>query len=154
MMSLLDDRFTRGFIAGLIGCIPSIIFNQVMYLLKISKLRYLDFASVFVYGQKSAGTLEELFAALITIFFTSTLGIIFIFLIAAISTQNIVFKGLLFSAGSWFLIYSVVILFKIPEINNVDLLTAISNLIGATIWGISLVYSLLWIKKKQKIKSI
>ncbi|MEL7564346.1 MAG: hypothetical protein AAGU27_05625 [Dehalobacterium sp.] len=152
-MSLLNDRLTRGFMAGLIGYIPLTIFNQSMYFLKISKLRYLDFASVFIYGHKCTSTLEALFSYFVTMFFTSALGIIFAFLIPTISNRNIVFKGFLFSSGSWFLIYAVTILFKISEVSNVDLLTAISNLMGAAVWGIALGYALLWLDKKGKQKS-
>lgn len=152
VMSLLNDRFTRGFIAGLIGCVPNIIFNHSVYYLKLSKLRYLDFASVFVYGHKPNGTLETLFAFIVALFFTSALGIVFVHLIPFFSNRNIVFKGMLFSAGTWFLLYAATILFSVPELEHTDLLTAVCNLIGAIIWGLALAYSLLWIDRKGKQK--
>lgn len=149
-MSLLNDRLTRGFIAGLICFIPLTIFNLTVYYLKISKLRYLDFAAVMIYGHRVTNTLEVTFAYFATLFFTSSLGIIFAYLIPSTSSRNIIFKGFLFSGGIWFLFYAIAVLFKIPELKHVDFLTSLCNFIGAIIWGITLGYSLWWIDNKGK----
>lgn len=151
-MSLLNDRLTRGLTAGFIAFIPVTVFNNIMYHLKLSQARYLDFASVFIYGHKSQSAWEELFAYLVTVFFTSGMGIVFAYLIPILSHRNIIIKGTVFSAGAWFLFYTVTILFNVPELKHSDLATSVSNLIGAVIWGLVLGYSLRWLDKKGKEK--
>ncbi|ATW24420.1 hypothetical protein [Candidatus Formimonas warabiya] len=149
-MSLFNDRLTRGFVAGLIGCIPLFIFNNAAYYLKISQLRYLDFAAVIIYGHRVTNTMEVLFAFFATLFFASALGVVFACLIPAVTHRNILFKGFLFSGGVWFFCYALTVLFKIPEVSHVNVFTAFCNFIGAVIWGLSLAYALQWIDRKGK----
>lgn len=49
----VEDRFTRGLLAGLIAGVPTFIFNHGLFYLKMTNLRWSDFMSLFIYGKKT-----------------------------------------------------------------------------------------------------
>lgn len=86
---ILDDRFTRGFIAGLIGGIGSLawgIFSKSI--LKFTELLYSDFAAILIYGVKASSSIEKAFAQFVVFGFWGLGGIVFILLIPYL-TSNI-----------------------------------------------------------------
>lgn len=145
----ISDTFTRGNIAGLISWAPTLLFNLSVKYLKISNLMYLDFSGIIVYGHKPANTLETYFALFVTISFMSFLGAVFVYLLKAVGTENYKFKGFMYGGIIWFSSYAITLLLKAPQLGNIPALTAISNLIGASIYGITLSYiTVKWVLKE------
>lgn len=139
--SLLNDRFTRGFVAGLIAGVVLFPINMLSKIL-FNTLSYADFASILIYGHKSKNLLELVFAIGGVFFFEGILGGIFAHLITGITGRNLLFKGWVFSCLVWLGSYAVTLLFKVPGLLDIPFKTALSNFIGATIWGLFLTYAL------------
>ena len=117
----MNDRFTQGFIAGIIGWLPQTIFTLTMfYGFHLIKLRYFDFAAVLAFSHKPQGLLQTLVSVLIAMAFLGMLGVGFSMLIKVISCQNILLKGSLYGAVGWFTIYSIVTIFKIKDLYPID----------------------------------
>lgn len=92
----MDDRLTQGFLAGIAGWLPQIIFTSIMFKLHFTKLRYLDFAAVLTFNHKPQGFLEILFAEIVVIIFLGVLGREFSMLLKVVSSANLFFKGWLY----------------------------------------------------------
>jgi len=148
--SFLNDRFTIGLITGLIGAIPITVFNLSMNYY-FQTLRYLDFAAIFIYGHTSKTVFETLFAFAIAYLFLAFLGAIFAYIITGLTSKNLLIKGWVYGVFIWFSTYALTLLFRVPQLLDISLTSAISNFIGASIWGLSMAYSLLWLNKKVNI---
>lgn len=147
---MIRDRFTRGLIAGFLAWIPTWVFNWSSFQLKISDLMFLDFAGVLIYGTRVEGALERYFALLVTILFMSFLGAIFPVFLKAVGSENYVLKGMVYSCGIWFFSYAVTLLFKVSELDPMNVMTAISNFLGSAVYGVVLAYiTVRWVIKEQ-----
>jgi hypothetical protein len=146
----MHDRFTRGFTAGVLGGLLSSAWNLSSFYLNFSNLRYLDFAAIMTYGRKTRTLWETIFSFFSTIFVYGLLGIIFIYLVTFITSENLLFKGFLFGVTSWFIFYSITLLFKIPELSRISFLTTLANFIGAVIYGIAMAF---FLKVLDKIRT-
>lgn len=142
-MLKITDRFTRGLLAGIIAGFITKAYDILAYYLNFSTFRWLDVAGIIIYGRKPLSTVEAIFATLSTWFFHALLGVIFVYLIQRLfSSDNLFLKGWFYGVACWFLIYALIILFKVPEISIIPLKTSVSNFIGASIWGLVLAAAL------------
>jgi hypothetical protein len=144
----LKDRFTRGFLSGLIAAIPSLAFAIISFSLKWTTLRWAHFAALLIYGRKSTNLGENVFSSLAVFFFCGMLGIICAFIVPKISSTNYLLKSWVFSIAIWFFVFVVTFLFKVPGLLIIPYKTAVSNFIEATIWGLSLGYGLKWFDRR------
>lgn len=152
--SFIQDRYTQGLIAGTIGWVPEIIFTWIMFGLHLGKFRYSDIAGVLAWGFRPKGLLEELFAEFIMFALLSTLGGIFAMLVKVISSRNLRIKGAIYGGAAWFIIYTIINLFKVKGIfGKVDFSTAVFNMAGAIIWGLVMAWTLLLLNKKYGIEN-
>jgi len=136
----MKDRFTRGFIIGMIAGIPSEGWNLISrFALEISQITYADFAAVLIYGKKPATIVEFIFAETVTFFWLGLLGVLFLYIIPAIdSKKNLMFKGWAYGVFVWFFAYAVTILFKVPELAQISLSSSASHSVGASFFGFAL----------------
>jgi hypothetical protein len=141
----LRDQFFRGFIVGLSGGISTTIVGYPLYLLKVSTLRFADFSGILLYGRPPRGWLETLFAILVHWGFAAAGGILFEYLLKAISERNLYFKGWLFGVGIWFFAYMVTALYKIPGLTVTVFKNVVVNFWVSSVYGIviAVVYSYL-----------
>jgi hypothetical protein len=147
----LKDRFTRGFLSGVIAGIPSLAFALIVFSLKWTTLRWAHFAAILIYGRKSIVLEEEVFSTLAVFFFCGILGIFFAFIIPKISGTNYLLKSWVFGVTIWFFAFAITLLFKVPELLVIPYKTVVSNFIEATIWGLSLGYCLKWFDNRLKV---
>ncbi len=145
---ILKDRFVRGLLAGFIGGLPTIVFNHSAFHLNLSTLRFLDFMAIIIYGHKPKIIWDSIFAGFATFGQVSVMGMLFAYLILAIKSENYLIKGFVYGGFMWFLFYTAASLFKVHPLANIPLKTVISNLIGSSIWGISMAYTLCWLDKR------
>lgn len=143
----VEDRFTRGFTAGLISSAPAFLFNQGAFYVRFSSLRWTDFMGIFIYGKKPVLFLEHLFAVIVVLLFLGLLGGIFAYLILKISSDSHLLKGWIFGLIVWFGTFSITSLANRPEISTVSVNTAFSNFLGASIWGAAMAHVLQWLDK-------
>lgn len=133
----MNDRFTRGFLAGLVGGAVMNLLNLLfVYIFHFGKCLYLDWAAVMLYGNKATDFAEVFIALIAQVVFTGFLSILFAFLIPLIDSRNYWFKGWLFGILCWFFIYAAFILFKVPEFGHRSVETVISFFITASAYGI------------------
>lgn len=139
MDSIFKDRYIRGLIAGLLAGVAALAWNLFsFYVLNFSTLVWGDFVSAVIFRRQIANAWEYVFSLLMGVIFTGFLGVLFSLLIPVIKSRFLWLKGLIFGIAVWFLIYSLAIMFRIPTLINIPSKTALSNLIGASLWGILL----------------
>ena len=142
----MKDRFSRGFIAGVVAAVPAFLWNKTaVYLLKISNMPWSEFAALFILGRKHGTSFEAIFSDFATLFFAGLMGILSAYAIQKISSGNILFKGWVFGVTIWFIVFALAHLYRMPELASIDLGTVLSNLVGASIWGLAVGYSLKWL---------
>ncbi len=131
------DRLTRGFMAGTLGGIIMSILSYSFIKLDFAELHHVDWPGLIIFGHQPTNTVETVFALLIQLIFTGSLGIIFTYLVAQLFTSaNYLFKGWLFGVMSWFIIYVIAFFTKIPELVPLDTGTAISDFFSASVYGL------------------
>ncbi len=135
----MDDKFLKGFIAGTMAGIAKMLFNFFsFYILHFAKDKYLGFFSVIIHGKKPSSIWMSIFYQMSEIIFTGMLGILFIYIIPKITSKHLYFKGWLYGAATWFAIYALGTLFKIPTIYSPPWETIISHFISSSIYGLIL----------------
>lgn len=132
----LNDRLTRGFLAGVLGGIASVAWGMLSrYILHFTTLLYSDFAGVLILGRKVETTGEKIFFQLVVFLFFGLLGIILAYIVRYTTSKNMLFKGVLWGGVVWFSSYAITLLFKVPDLHTIPFPTAISQLIGGVLWG-------------------
>lgn len=147
----IQDRFTRGFLSGLIAWFPALIINWGSHYLNLSKLRWSDFMGIMIYGHQPENILENLFALGGVAFFISLLGTGFAYLSKVVTSGTYIFKGWVYGVTLWFMFYVITVLFKVPGLVEIPLSTAFLNFAAASVWGLGLAITLRWLDNKQKL---
>ena len=151
VLTSLEDRFTRGFIAGIIGDVAMNLWNYIAYhVLNLTTMRLLDYASVMLVGKKVFMLWEEIFFQLAQIFFSAAVGIFFSYLTEIINSKYYLLKSWFYSVGIWFFVFATGSLFKMPYIYKVPTQTAFANFIGSSIYGLVLGLTLHWLDNRVK----
>ena len=138
----MRDKLTNGFVQGLIaGIISSAIDLILVGWFKFGNIRFLDYAGVHIYGFKPGTLGEKFFAQIIQLIFSGFLGIIFVYWIDKVRKMNLWFKGLIFSMGVWFLVYTITILFELKPLNKISLESTLENFLTSLIFGLTIAIS-------------
>lgn len=148
----MKDRYTRGFVSGVIASVPAMLANQISYSLGYTSLTWLQIASILIYGNKPANIPETIFGGLMVIFFTGLVGSVFAFIIIRISSEYNLFKSWMYGVTIWFVIFAVATLFKVSDLMLINLNTAVVTFLSASIWGVTLGYVLKWLDARAKIR--
>ncbi|KJS14280.1 MAG: hypothetical protein VR67_00600 [Peptococcaceae bacterium BRH_c8a] len=137
------DRFYRGFVAGVVGGLAMNVWSLFSYyILNFSERRFLDWASMIIYGSLPTSTFQIVYAQIIQLLWVGLLGIIFALLIPAITSRFYLGKGVIYGLMSGFIIYAITTLFRIPNLVIFSTTTVLSNHIGGIIWGLTMAYVL------------
>ncbi|HBE77692.1 MAG TPA: hypothetical protein DDW65_07875 [Firmicutes bacterium] len=149
----MEDRFLIGFISGLIGGISSDVVGIPLYILKLTKLRLIDYAAIFILGKEPRGMLEIIFGLLLHWGFSGALGIIFAYLVnhQIITKRYLWIKGGLFGLGSWFVINVLSTLYKVKRLAVISVETAIILAATSLLVGIIMALVFDWLIEKQKV---
>lgn len=139
------DRFTRGLVSGMAGGLVMNAWSFIAFSLNIMHLRYLDWAGVILLGRLPSNVLETLFSLVIHIFWVGGLGVIFAFLLKAVTTRYDLLKGIVYAVLVGFLTHVVPELFRHPYISGTSFDTVVSNFIGGALWGLTLAAGLRWL---------
>lgn len=151
MNNILQDRFTRGFIAGLLaGICGALVWNLISrYVLHFATLSYWDFAAGIIFRKAISNMGEAIYSFFTVKLFFALLGIIFAFLTKNIRSNLLIFKGWIFGVTLWFFIYSMIAIYKIPILTNTTPQTCCSHFIEASVWGVMSGYFLNLLNKKS-----
>ncbi|MGE5403424.1 MAG: hypothetical protein ACM3PP_00590 [Candidatus Saccharibacteria bacterium] len=140
----INDRFTRGWVAGTCGGLIGAILSFLSHYMSITALRLSDWSAILIYGRVPPFSMaEQLYAIIVLAGTTGIIGIIFAYMLPLITEENVYFKGWIFFLMPWWLIYLLTALFKTPGTLNLSLLTAVSNGVVISITGLTAVYSYL-----------
>lgn len=149
----LNDRFTKGVIAGTIaGLALNVETLTFYYLLKATTLRWLDWAAILAFGRKPSNPPETIVAFFMQLAFSSFLGVVFAYLIPKISSKNIYFKGPYLGLAVLFFLLSIVHLFKVPGLTNQPFGNITTNIIAVITWGFMVAFGMNFLDKKIKDK--
>jgi hypothetical protein len=142
----MKDRFTLGFIAGIIGAIPMNAMNLFnYYITHLAELRYLDFAGFMIFGRLPITVGEVILAQFIQLGFSGVLGALFTKALEWVTPKNSLFKGLLWGTGAWFVLYSITVLYKIPALSTPNLSTAFMQNISTAMYGVITALAFGWL---------
>jgi len=145
----LNDRFTRGLIAGIIAGLVSFSWGLLSrHVLHFTTLLYSDFAAILTYGAKAQSLQAKIFAQLVVFMFWGFGGILFAYFIKYVGSKNIVLKGAFWGTFTWFISYVITLLFKVPGLEKIPTNTAVSQFIGSLAWGIPLAFVFNYLDKK------
>ncbi|MTI61053.1 MAG: hypothetical protein FH762_13960 [Firmicutes bacterium] len=146
------DRFTRGFVAGVLAAIIQSIIGFVLFYLNLTELRWQNFASVLIYGREPLLFGERVFAELSVWFFSGLMGIIFAYIISKITgSRDYLLKGFVFAETVWFSTFAITLLYKVPEFKIITLKTSIANFVLSAIWGLLVAWILYRLDTQEKV---
>lgn len=112
-------------------------------------IAYYDFAGMLIYGHQPIMLPKRILAIGGVIFFVALLGSVFAMLIPGLKSKNIILKGWIFGCTVWFFSYAVTVLFQIPGLSEIDFKPAVSNFVGASLWGVLLAYNISILDKRR-----
>ncbi|MDT3704260.1 MAG: hypothetical protein ROZ36_14785 [Thermincola sp.] len=122
----MRDRFTKGMVAVTLAGIPAVTVNLTSYVLKLSSLRHLDFASVMIFGNLPKTRGEAWFAFIVLLGFFRVLVSVFALLVPIIKNEYLILKSATFGSTIWFITYAITALYKVPELQRILLNSIIS----------------------------
>lgn len=139
----MEDRFTRGVVAGLIGGTIAAAYSFISGFMGFTTLRIPDWIAIFIFAHTPPFSVGEIaYATLGELVMAGVLGVGFAFWLPHVSSRNLLFKGWLFSVTVWFALYAITALFNLQGTVPLPLKTAISNFVNATIFGLVQAYAL------------
>jgi hypothetical protein len=147
----MKDRFTNGFIAGLIGGVIVGIFDLALFFLGVVQIPYLDWAAVLIFGYRFATLLEATIGQLGQLLFSAVVGVLFAYLLPLTSSRYYLFKGWVYGLVVWFGTYAITLLFKVTPLIPIKPDTVISHIVTASVYGLVLAESLRRLSNRKKI---
>lgn len=139
----MEDKFTRGFAAGIIGGILTNAYSFFAGAIGITNFRTVDLIGALLYAYAPPFGYGEIILALVGhILISGILGIGFAYFIPIVTSRNFFFKGWLFSVTIWFIVYAGTTLFHLPGTVPTSLNTTITDFVSATLFGLVLAFAL------------
>lgn len=120
-------------------------------LLRVTNWRFLDYAGLLIFGRKPAGTVEIMISVLGQIFFSGAMGVLFAFLLPLTTSRHYLLKGWFSGMLIWFSVYTVLHLFQLPQVLELDTGTVLSNTLKASLFGLALAWGLARLGAKSKL---
>ena len=149
----MEDRFTRGFFAGVVGALAmSVVSYTSFYVFHFTEMRLLDYAAAALFGHKVFTLWQEIFAQLAQFVFSGIMGILFAYLLTKITSRNYLFKGWIFGISVWFFLFAMGTLYRLPHLFKVAPETAFTNLVASSVYGLVLAQTLHWLDIRIKNK--
>lgn len=137
----INDRFTRGWVAGTFGGLVGGILGFLPYYIGISQMRFSDWSAILIFGRPQPFSLaDQIYALIVAAGSTGTIGIIFALLIPVINEENIYFKGWIIFLIPWWMVYLLTGLAKTEGTLNLSVMTTLSDGIVTSIIGLVSVY--------------
>ncbi|MGF7186806.1 putative membrane protein [Desulfitispora alkaliphila] len=137
----MEDRFVQGSIAGLIAGIAMNIVNLILVMVfSFGEDLLVNYAAEMLLGSTPGFLFEYIISFVAHIVWTMLLGILFAYMILIVDSSYMLYKSWFFSITTWFLLYSVGILFEVPLLEVTSVSTATSNMITSSVYGLLLGY--------------
>lgn len=114
----------------------------LVYLLHWADIRFIDYAAIFIFGNKPVFWFDTVFALLVHVIFTGLLGVVFGYIMPLISSKNYLLKGGCYGVAVWFIFYSIGFLHRLPLFVKTSWQTAISDVVTSIAYGLVLAVTL------------
>lgn len=145
----MKDRFMNGLIAGIIAGIFALIIDLFFVdVLKFGKLRFWDFSSILLFGNKPQSFWQTLLGILGHIGFSGIGGVIYAYLIRLITSKYLYIKGIVFGLSIWFSAYTTTYMLKVPYLKDISFETSVADYISSLFYGLILTYVLVKLVNK------
>lgn len=133
----LHDRFGRILVAGFIASLVMYGLNLFSYyVLHFSHRRYINWASILIFGKEAGNLTENIISSFAAILFSTSLIIMFGYIILKENRRNYIWRGFFIGLASWFAIMALSYIIGIEKILPIDASSATSLIITSSIWGI------------------
>lgn len=151
-MKLVKDRFTNGFVAGILAGILPMSINLACRALGLTELLWSDFLAMYTFGQlTNAGPLHMIFSMAMEFILLGFLGGIFArYVIPSVSSRYQLFKGVLYGIMGWMLFFSIPYIFRLPLAREKTLETAMTSALSAMTWGLAMSFILKRLDKRTE----
>lgn len=133
----LRDRFARALVAGFFSSVILFGLNLFSYVIHLSERRYINYSALIIFGREFNNLFEAILSSIAQIGFATGLFVIFSYLIIKEKKENIFWRGLFVGFGSWFAIMAFSYITGIHEKLPINIGSAISFMVTASIWGVS-----------------
>ena len=132
----MEDRLVVGGIAGLIGAALQNIYSFAVKGLNLAEHTYSDFATTVLTNSVYSDPVGLLAGFIAYLSVGVILGVFFVYLIAATSSDYLYLKGLLYGLALWFILTGFGTIFGLTTFRNLTPVSALSILVGGLIFGI------------------
>ncbi|HBE80774.1 MAG TPA: hypothetical protein DDW65_23760 [Firmicutes bacterium] len=136
------DRTLKGLLAGIIGAIPMNIINFIFYGLKLTEIRFIDWASIIMTGSLPNDLNSIIYSLFVQIIWSGALGIGLAYSISLINSKGYLIKAIIYSFMVGFTFRGIVVLYQVPELYKISAQTSELNFIPAMVWGLTAAYML------------
>lgn len=145
----MRDRFTLGYLSGVVAGGVAYVVNYLLVMLHFGALLFSDFASIMIFGYNKGGLAQHFFGFLGYLVFSGLLGVLYAYILPAISTKGHVFKGIVFGVTVWFGSYAITLLYKVPYISKISFYSALNNFASALVYGVMLDLVFIFLAKRM-----
>lgn len=150
----MKDRYMNGFIAGMIGNIPTIILDVIASIFDLDKYDFTHFVSILIFDKIKLSSPEYAFSLFLEFLFAGVLGVLFTYYIFLVKENYYFIKAAIFGGLIiWFSLYSIDIFFSIQEKTNPDFSTVVVHFLISIIWGLATSWIFAWLEKRETIQT-
>lgn len=116
-----------------------VLLNWVsVHVLHFSKAPLYDYIASLSLGHPARGAMEVFISQLAHFVWLGILGSLFAFLTPYVTSRNYLFRGWLYATTTWLVLLAMGSFFRIPFLWKTAWETIASNLVTASVWGLSL----------------
>lgn len=134
----LKDRFTRILIAGTFASIILFALNLFSYYtIHFSNRRFINYAALMIFGRDFNSFAEAIISSIAQISFSTSLIVIFSYLVLKEKRRNYILLGLFIGLGGWFGIMSLCYIIGIHAKLSINIGSATSFMVTSLIWGVT-----------------
>ncbi|MEW6182613.1 MAG: hypothetical protein AB1500_05465 [Bacillota bacterium] len=137
------DRFFRGLVAGIAGGVLMNVWDlTTYYLLGLPILRYLDWASVILFGDLPQTHFQAGYALIVQILWVGLLGVVFAYALPQTTSRGYLLKGAFYGIILGFFVYAIPVLLETQYLSDFTTATVLANHSGGLLWGLTLAQTL------------
>ncbi len=133
-----NERVRNGFVAGVIAGVLMTVLDLTLLGLGFVEIAYYDWGAALILGFRAVTLAQIAVGQVAHIVFAGVLGIVFAYLIQALSSLNYLLKGWVYGVLVWFSVHVLVNLFGFAMLTPIGVATALSDLATASLYGLVL----------------
>lgn len=141
-MSRTDERARNGFVAGAIAGVIMSVLDVVLLGLGFVEIPYYDWGASLVLGFRARTLAQIAVGQIAHVLFAGGLGVVFAYILRAVSSANYLCKGWLYGVFVWFSVHVIVNLLAFEPLRPIGVSTGLSDFVTASVYGLVLAETL------------